>query len=286
MQRNSLRSLQWLIWWLLAAALSGSLPTSGLAEPQDAPGSAKTQAGRVGRSDSGQALFFDGFIDDEAVSRFEDELRRSTAGELWIRSTGGSVAASIRFGEAVRDAGLVVVVKGYCASSCANYVFTAGKSRIIDGVVAWHGSLEQKDFRELHLCGRTYSSLFGTRMPQWSEAEREEALASWNKYRARQAAFFDSIGVDEYITRAGQEPNFLRGDFTYDVATMEAFGLRNIAAPDGYGTEAWCRLANAGRSKTRLNCVKVTEEMLLHERARRERGEECQADGTLRIKAH
>lgn len=273
------------IWLLLAAAMNGGVATGGLAAPPSEPGSNEPQATRIGRSASGRAIFFDGFIDEDAVSRFEDELRRSTASELWIRSSGGSVTAGLHFGELVRDAGLVVVVKDYCASSCANYVSTAGKRRIIAGVVMWHGSLEQKDLRELHLCGRTVSSLFRTPMPTWSKEETEEALASWNKWRAHQAAFFASIGVDEYITRAGQEPRLFAGYVTYDVATMEGFGLRDVTAPPDYGTEGWCQLANSGGPKTRLNCVKVTDEMLSHERARRERGEECRADGTLHIKA-
>ena len=49
-------------------------------------------------------------------------------------------------GEWVFDHQLDVIVDELCFSSCANYIFTAGKNKIIgkDAIVGWHGS-EQQD---------------------------------------------------------------------------------------------------------------------------------------------
>lgn len=230
-------------------------------------------------------VWFDGFIDDDAVAIVEQLLREGSVTDFYIRSTGGQVGAGLRLGERVRDAALRVHVVGYCTSSCANYVFTAGKERSIDGFVLWHGSVEQKDLREAYLCGRMKSSLFGHTMPPLPPEKRAQAIESWTALRERQAQFFASVGVNEYITRAGQEPvnlagGFASGSYTYDVPTMQRFGLEHIQVADGYGTEAWCSAINKDAARP-IGCVQVTDDMLEFDRLRKERGEECQPDGTL-----
>ncbi len=258
-------------------------PAGNAAEPRDEQAPATIRI-----SPDQAAIFFDGFIDDAAVQVAEDALRAGTLQTLYIRSTGGRVDAGIRLGELVRDAKLAVIVKDYCASSCANNVFTAGKSRVIAGLVMWHGSVEQKDLREVYLCGREISSLYGGKMPSITPEDRAQALESWSAVRRHQAEFFESIGVNEYITRAGQEPvvrpgGYTSDNFTYDVPTMERFGLHDITAAEGYGTAAWCERVNKG-AKRSIGCVSVTEAMLEFDRVRRERGEECQVDGTLKVR--
>jgi len=49
------------------------------------------------------------------------------------------------------------------------------------------------------------------------------------------------------------------------------------------GSAAWCEQVNKGASRT-IGCAAVTAEMLEYDRARKERGEECQADGTLKVR--
>jgi len=250
-------------------------------------GSASAKAGPadIRLSPDGDALWFDGFIDDAAVSVVEPLLQAGKIRTLYIRSTGGHVGAGIHFGALVRDAGVTVNVQAYCASSCANYVFTAAKARIINGVVLWHGGVEQKDVREVHLCGRQVSSLYGRSLGSIAAGQRDAALTAWQALRERERAFFESIDVNAYITRAGQEPVAHVDDYTYDVPTMERLGLKNIAAPEGYGTPAWCeRINQAGAFRT-IECLAVTEEMLQYERDRIEWGEDCQPDGTLKVRA-
>ena len=235
-------------------------------------------------SPTGDAVWFDGFIDDEAVSVVEPVLQAGRIKTLYIRSTGGHVGAGMRLGTLVRDAGVTVNVRSYCLSSCANYVFTAARARIINGVVLWHGGVEQKDIREVHLCGRLVSSLYGRQMGEIAADRRDAALEAWQAMRERERAFFESIGVNAYITRAGQEPVPHVADYTYDVPSMERLGLGNITAPEGYGTPAWCERINQGAAFRRVECLVVTEEMLRYERDRIQRGEECQPDGTLKVR--
>ena len=54
----------------------------------------------------------------------------------------------MKIGLWIFDHELDVIVDELCFSSCANYIFTAGKNKIIekDAIVGWHGS-EQQDQR-------------------------------------------------------------------------------------------------------------------------------------------
>ena len=51
-------------------------------------------------------------------------------------------------GEWIFDHEIDVIVDEICFSSCANYIFTAGKNKIIekDAIVGWHGSEQQDPF--------------------------------------------------------------------------------------------------------------------------------------------
>ena len=53
---------------------------------------------------------------------------------LVISSMGGEIQAGIEFGKFVHAQKLNVIVKEYCHSSCANYVFAAGNKRYVDSV--------------------------------------------------------------------------------------------------------------------------------------------------------
>jgi hypothetical protein len=177
---------------------------------------------------------------------------------------------------------LKVEVEELCASSCANYIFVAGTGRHIlpGGIVAWHSGADQKDFRESRQCGRKVSSFSGEAI-----STSPASVASSREWSRREAALFKAVGVSNYITRAGQEPVFVGGDFTYTVEDMRKFGLENVVAEPGYGTEAFCRRAAIERPSLRLKCLPVTPQMLAYETARLSMGEVCREDKTLQVRS-
>src|SRR6202000_415715 len=67
-----------------------------------------------------------------------------------LTSTGGEVSSAIRLAQWIHKNSLDVRVRLICISSCANYLFPAGRAKTIDphALVIWHGSAEQKNFRE------------------------------------------------------------------------------------------------------------------------------------------
>lgn len=70
-------------------------------------------------------------------SMLDDQVRT-----LIITSPGGEVEPAIRMGELVLAHNLDVVAERYCLSSCANYIFLAGKHKFIrNGIVGFHGDI-------------------------------------------------------------------------------------------------------------------------------------------------
>src|SRR5512138_512452 len=65
---------------------------------------------------------------------------------LLIESQGGSADAGIELGSWLFEHELQVQIDTYCFSSCANYVFTAGRTPLLapHASLMWHGSVTQK----------------------------------------------------------------------------------------------------------------------------------------------
>jgi hypothetical protein len=232
----------------------------------------------------GSIVRFRGSISRVSATSLAQVLADTDVEEIWVESDGGDVEAGQEMGRLIRDRALRVVVTGACISSCANYLFTAGKTRVIrpGAFVVWHGSTFQKDGREFDQCGRTRSSLDGLSWTQEEIRDRKTDSEGVARRQREDASFFASIGIDEYITRVGQEPRFI-GNFTLSPSDMALFGVVGVEAPVNYGTAAFCSSVNAKRPTLRLHCVEVTPRMLAYERARRALGEICNPDGTLTI---
>jgi hypothetical protein len=203
----------------------------------------------------GPILSYWGRIDHVGTQRVRRELESNAVTTLVIRSRGGDVDAGIDLGQLVHEYRLAVVVDVECSSSCANYVFLAGSKRLVrDGaIVLWHGSIEQRDFRE-------EASRLASDPSRSEEADRR--LRRLTALREKQVRFFQMIGVDERITRIGQEPVNQGVTWTVPVADMRLFGVSDVDAPDGYGTPDYCRRwlehrQSAGSSRSQIGCLRV-----------------------------
>ena len=80
----------------------------------------------------------------EIADRFTRQLSRvprDQTPQVVVRSIGGEVDHGMGMGEAILDRRAVVHVFGFCASSCANYLFLAGAKRYVmpESVVFFHG---------------------------------------------------------------------------------------------------------------------------------------------------
>lgn len=170
----------------------------------------------VALTEDGQ-LRYDGTLSAAANAQlfalYEDTAPRPTV--LRITSTGGKVDVGLELGEWVHANGLNLEVLRGCASSCANYVFTAGVEKFLhpDSVLLWHGGATSENVR--------------------NEVDRGRVTEAYvENWQARERAFFEQVGVDYRITTYGESVRF--GWFTrydgwdYSIADLEKLGVDNV----------------------------------------------------------
>lgn len=168
--------------------------------------------------EANQALF-------EAYENAADKPER-----LLVSSRGGEIGLGLELGNWVKDNNLDVEVMDVCASSCANYVFPAAKTKYLrkDSILLWHGSAWQED---------------------WGvDDEAKEAYQDYlNPMRDRETQFFAYLNVDNALCVYGlNEIGYLDlvlhaiknglgpvAGYDYSLEDMERFGLSNIVLIDG-----------------------------------------------------
>lgn len=187
--------------------------------------------------------FFVGGLDEKIIDNFIKIAKTKDIKTLVITSPGGSIAAGVALGRWVYENQVDIEVDRVCMSSCANYVFPAGKMKTINkgALIVWHGGAEQKNFREMLAQYRALSDRRQKGENLLEEevkflAENERRYPNWERQTALQKEFFSLLGLDEYITRIGQEPKNFHEKWTTPIEIMEKFGMKNIHAPDDYGS--------------------------------------------------
>lgn len=99
-----------------------------------------SQAGTWERIDS-ETLRFLGTIKEGEFERFNKKFD-SRVKTLLVTSGGGDAYEAIDIAEVISDHDVTVVAKTWCLSSCANYLFPAGRKQIIDSaIVGYHGGV-------------------------------------------------------------------------------------------------------------------------------------------------
>ena len=118
----------------ISAILAAALAACGASdEAADASGAATAEEGRE--------VVYSGPLDETSVPGILARLEPDTE-RLVITSPGGEIDASIDLGRAVRARNIEVVVRGYCFSGCAHFVFApARRKRVEDNaIVGFHGT--------------------------------------------------------------------------------------------------------------------------------------------------
>jgi hypothetical protein len=213
-------------------------PGSGAATQ---PADAVTLVGQDVRIErNGNTVTYRGRLTEKGFDALRQIARNRAVTALLIESVGGEIVLGMDIGNWVADRELDVVVDRACLSSCANYIFTAGRSKqILPGaVVAWHGSAKQAGL----LDGLDQVTQADIESRGLSPREQRQELgrarkANMNYLTAaihKQDRFFYRVGVDEYITRVGNEQFGVRGFFYMSVADMAVFGIENVTAPENY----------------------------------------------------
>jgi hypothetical protein len=172
-----------------------------------------------------------------------DEFIRLNDDKLY--SPGGIVGAGIKLGRWVRRKNADVRVEFVCASACANYVFTAGRKKIIarDSVVMWHGGTQAWEITEVVDELRRQAA---QAMPPDPDPYAKIAVAKLRRYwsvaeqRDLETAYFKEIGFDGALVLLGAQPVHYDTEWwTATVGVMERYGIKDVEAPVDYGTPAY-----------------------------------------------
>ena len=209
--------------------------------PDAAEGAASANVGDgiiVTRRD--EQVKYVGEMTDAGFAALERLTRGRKIQTLVVDSAGGEILTSMDFGDWVANRKVDVVVERLCLSSCANYIFPAARTKLIEpgAVVAWHGSARQRDL--LVELNQTIDERVDKLRLSAAEKERKReqmrrATADYLRgAQLRQDAFFRRIGVDEYVSRIGNEEYYVGGLYYLSVEDMARFGITNVRAPPDY----------------------------------------------------
>ena len=193
---------------------------------------AGAQAQSANVRQQGDTIYFEGRIDSASAARFVQLLADPGVRTLVIRSQGGLVGPALDMGEALFARGLDVEVQESCLSSCANYVFPAGRNKVLSGplAVGWHGNMAHVLYR----AARGEET--------WSEPD----LAQARLLAQREEAFYRRIGVDGFLCWFGKLPPYSVDEFyTLAPQDMGRFGITGVMVrnPDAAGATDVQRLA-------------------------------------------
>lgn len=197
---------------------------------------------------------YQGLITSEAndgvYELYQEASPKPTA--IVIESIGGGAGAAMELGNWMLDHELDVRVDTYCYSSCANYIFLAGRNKLLasHASLMWHGGTMQPiDRAELeHLLDDMLSALIPeAREAVLAEHPREQLINKLDQSRleliARESRFFARIGVDQRITILGHlfEHELLVNDHDYSGWDLSLEDLDKLGAHDikVAGDTAW-----------------------------------------------
>lgn len=219
----------------LAMLLVGCAATAPRSEPEES----------VTVSVQGTELIYDGPLTYEGNARlFEAAASAAERPQtLVITSTGGDVEVGMQLGTWIFEQQLDVHVPDYCISSCANYVFTAGRRKVLgrEALLIWHGGATQEGLADASPCE-------SWEVPGVPCDERQvEKLLQETLARTKrlETAFFARIGVEQEITVLGQRPEYECSKqlprlgwyeyigWYYSIADMETLGVTNVSVAGG-----------------------------------------------------
>lgn len=174
---------------------------------------------------AGDAVIFRGRIERRSVEAFLHALKDNPGiMRLVITSGGGQVVSALDMGEAIHARQLDVDVPVACLSSCANYIFPAGRRKRLGHplAVGWHGNMTHVIFTQL------------TGQSHWSE----EMMQGARELARREAEFFSRIGVDGFVCWFAKiAPYDVPNYYTLSAADMARFGITGVEVQPGPGPQ-------------------------------------------------
>jgi hypothetical protein len=196
---------------------------------------------------TGDTVYYQGNISTDSTQAFKaavGTIKRGEVTRLVISSVGGETRNGREIGQWVHNMGLIVEVDRVCFSSCANYIFPAGRVRVIraNAFVGWHGDERGMDI-DTRKRGVSLESEMKRLLPpdilngtaESIQGHVDEALASLRASMQEEAAYFAQLGLrDAFATCAvgdaasSKYPSLQdRKGWGFSIKDMERLGLVN-----------------------------------------------------------
>ncbi|MGN6207340.1 ATP-dependent Clp protease proteolytic subunit [Asticcacaulis sp.] len=138
--------------------------------------------------------------DDKPVLAQLDAFDKAAPLVVVVRSSGGEVNAAMAIGESLLDRPTTVIAEQLCASSCANFLITAGHRRIVrpDALLLYHGATTLDQLDQL--------------LPQLqASAVQDDTLNVADTFLNTYNYTVESISrQDAFLTKAGISPTLFR----------------------------------------------------------------------------
>lgn len=164
------------------------------------------------------------------------DAQESKPTTLSIRSPGGNTELGMALGQWVHLHKLDVKVLEGCYSSCANYVFTAARNKIVSNfaVVGYHGGLSSTSFTPDEETLAQFAQQNGGDLAKARTELNELVRKSLAPQLEREVQFFQAIGVQQRITTLGQAEKYMKAapdsavGWTYSLEDFAKLGVTNI----------------------------------------------------------
>jgi hypothetical protein len=200
------RVRQWVVAMLAASVMGAAGCASAASLESHPPEILRAKAEPATVHIQGDTVYYTGNFSKASTVAFDAAvtgIRRGQVTRLVISSGGGDTVAGRHVGRWVKDMGLVVEVDVICFSSCADYIFPAGRARVIrtDAFVGWHGNE-----RQFHLLaarkGISLADLLTQYVPKDASPEQRTAFfrdfAETTKVTMKdEADFYAKLGLND-----------------------------------------------------------------------------------------
>ena len=165
-----------------------------------------------------------GPIGRDTAESFRKAVAEATPRIRWlvVDSPGGEVGAALDMANLMRREDISIYVHGYCASSCANYLFVSARLKVLgpNAVVGWHGSPASE-----HIDG----------LDTLSPLDRANAEVIRRRLVREERKLFAQVGVDPRLLCAGDRTIAKEGAFgwTMPIRAMTQFGVSSVISLAG-----------------------------------------------------
>jgi hypothetical protein len=194
---------------------------------------------------AGDTVYYQGNISAASTQAFRAAVagvKRGQLTRLVISSVGGETRNGREIGQWVHDMAIIVEIDRVCFSSCANYIFPAGRGRVIraNALVGWHGN-ERGMVIDTRQRGVSLQTELRKLLPpeilngpsEKIEGHVDEAVLSLQKSMQEEATFYAQLGLnDAFATCAvgdgasSRYPVLLgKKGWGFSIKDMETLGL-------------------------------------------------------------